>query len=282
MRACVALTLVACGGTPTATAVAASEKLTCEPLPFATSTPLAEASAAAWWNGALLVISDSGNHGAYALVDADTGETREQGTLPVGATSDDFEGLDARDGTLYGLTSSGFMHEWTRTGERFELARPPYPIGDGDLVCEATKLNCAKNYEGLCLVPRSSPHRDAPCTGFAASKTDGHLYCLVARGGKLVIDRAHAIAVARPKQLADCAFDDAGGLWTGGNVYALDEVDRVERWWEPEHAEVAAVGAIGVGNSEVIAVRGDVVYRMSDTNSAPSLMAKFRCTRRAQ
>jgi ABC-type sugar transport system ATPase subunit len=30
------------------------------------------------------------------------------------------------------------------------------------------------------------------------------------------------------------------------------------------------------------AVRGDVVYRMSDTNSAPSLMAKFRCSARTK
>jgi hypothetical protein len=255
-------------------------------LPFADSTPLAEASAAAWWEldgkPALVVISDSGNHGAYTIVDAETGETREQGSVPLGETSDDFEGLDARDGVLYGLVSSGFVYEWKRVGAGWELARAPYPIGTGDLVCAAHGMNCGKNYEGLCLVPRGAPHGDTRCTGFAASKSDGHLYCLVDRDGRLAIDRDRTIAVAHRKELADCAFDAAGELWAGGNIYTIDAVYRVEHWWEPEHAQVTTLGAVGVGNSEVIAVRGDLVYRMSDTNSAPSLMAKFRCTRVAK
>ena len=284
MRACVVLAATACGGSSSSTSAPpapapVAQAWTCDRVAFAESTPLAEASGAAWWDGALLVISDSGNRGAFAIVDAETGETREQGTLPLGDTSDDFEGIDARGGVLYGLVSSGFVYEWRRAGARFELVRAPYAIGDGDLVCDAKKFNCGKDYEGLCLVPRGSPHADARCTGFAASRKDGVLYCVIDAGGRLAIDRAHTIAVTERKQLADCAFDDRGGLWAGGNVFALDEVYRVERWCEPEHAEVAAIGAVGVGNSEVIAVRGDLVYRMSDTNTAPSLMAKFRCTR---
>jgi hypothetical protein len=247
-------------------------------LPFAETTPLPEASAAAWWDGALVVISDSGNRGAYVIVDAESGETREQGAVPLGDTSDDLEGLDARDGILYGLVSSGYVYEWKRAGAGFSLVRPPYAIGGADFTCAPKGINCAKNYEGLCLVPRGSPHTDARCTGFAASKTDGHLWCVVDAGGRLAIDPSRSIAVTRRKELADCAFDDRGGLWAGGNIYTFDAVYRVERWWEPEHAEVVGLGSVGVGNSEVIAVRGDTMYRMSDTNSAPSMMAKFRCT----
>jgi hypothetical protein len=66
-------------------------------------------------------------------------------------------------------------------------------------------------------------------------------------------------------------------LWAGGNVLGLNAIYRIDNWQDPAHAKVAKLGSVGIGNSEVIAVRGDIVYRMSDTNDAPSMMAKFRC-----
>ena len=249
------------------------EAWTCDALPFAATTPLAEASGAAWLPDGLIVVSDSGNDGAYAILDPETGDTREQGKLPLGAASDDIEGLAARGDKLYGLTSGGWMRVWRRDGTGFALVDGPYPIGTGDMVCKADKGNCGYNYEGLCLAPLGGDG----CTGFAASKTDGHLYCLTVGEHGLVVDPARSIAVARPKHLGDCTFGDDGTLWIGGNIFSGNAIWRVDGWRDPAHAKVVAIGNFGIGNAEVIAVRGDVLYRMSDTNSAPSLMAKFRC-----
>src|SRR5262245_32682717 len=60
----------------------------CPEQPFAKSTPLPEASGAAWLTIegklALVVVADSGNQGDYVVLDPDTGATREQGKLPLG------------------------------------------------------------------------------------------------------------------------------------------------------------------------------------------------------
>lgn len=277
----------------------------CEQLPFAVSTPVPEASGAAWLaiDGklVLVVVGDSGNHGAYGLVDPETGATTETGTLPLSSEAgDDIEGVAARDGKLYGLTSSGWIRVWQRTspgaapgsprGSAFELVGKPYPIGPVDLpdtkhnndppegdgmVCNGRVANCGRNYEGLCIAP--VPRGD--CVGFAASKADGHLYCLTDEAGKLVVHHDRAIAIARPGALADCAFGDDDTLWAGSNWFDLGNVYRIAHWEDPAHAEVARVAALAVGFPETIAVRGDVVYRMSDMSGAPSLMAKYRCPR---
>jgi hypothetical protein len=266
----------------------------CVALPFALTTPVPEASGAAWLEldgkPALLVVSDSGNHGAYVIVDAETGATLESGALPLSTeASDDIEGLAARGGEFYGLTSSGWIRVWRRRGQAFELVGKPYPLGPVDLpddkhndhppkgdgmVCPGPGINCGRNYEGLCLAPR--PPKDA-CVGFAASKADGHLYCLTDEAGKLVVHRDRAIAVARPGVLADCAFSDDGTLWIGNNLFDLGNVYRVAHWDDPSHASLTRVGALAVGFPEGIAARGDVVYRFSDMGRAPSLMARFRC-----
>ena len=85
----------------------------CEKLPFAESTPVPEASGAGWLeiDGALalVVVSDSGNDGAYGIVDPETGKTREEGKLPLGKAGADIEGVAAKAGLLYGVTSSGWM-----------------------------------------------------------------------------------------------------------------------------------------------------------------------------
>src|SRR5262245_19481510 len=96
----------------------------CEQLPFAASTPIAKASGAAWLvlDGklSLVVAADSGNDGAYVVLDPDTGETREQGKLPLDHGKDDIEGLAALGDTMYGLASNGWMRSWRRHGAGFE------------------------------------------------------------------------------------------------------------------------------------------------------------------
>lgn len=268
----------------------------CEQLPFADTTPVPEASGAAWLNVdgklALLVVSDSGNHGAYGLVDPESGATFETGSLPLSdEASDDVEGLAARGDKIYGLTSSGWVRVWQRKGRRFELVEKPYPLGPVDLpdaknnmrapkgdgmVCSGPVVNCGRNYEGLCLAAHP---RSPACIGFAASKADGHLYCLSEQAGKLVVHHDQAIEVTRSGALADCAFSDDDTLWVGNNMFDLGQVYRVGHWDDPAHATVDRVGILVVGFPEVIAVRGDIVYRMSDTGGAPSAMARFRCTR---
>jgi outer membrane protein assembly factor BamB len=255
-----------------------------------------EASGAAWLEidgkARLVVVGDSGNHGAYGLVDPESGETVETGRLPLGAASDDIEGAASRGGRLYGLTSSGWIRVWERKAGGFALVGAPYPIGPVDLpdgknqsrppagggmVCGAMAGNCGRNYEGLCLAPAPAPH--GGCVGFAASKADGHLYCLTDEHGALAVHRDRAIAITRPGALADCAFSDDGTLWAASNLFDLGNVYRVARWDDPAAATVERIAALVVGFPEVIAVRGDIVYRMSDLNGAPSLMGKYRCRR---
>jgi outer membrane protein assembly factor BamB len=144
------------------------------------------------------------------------------------------------------------------------------------MVCNPHVVNCGRNYEGLCLAPIP---RAGACVGFAASKADGHLYCLTDEAGKLVVHHDRAIAITRPGALADCAFGDDDTLWAGSNLFDLGNVYRVAHWEDPAKAQVEQVAALGVGFPELIAVRGDVIYRMSDMGGAPSLMARYRCRR---
>jgi len=270
----------------------------CVPVPFAASTPVPEASGAAWLElegtPALVVIGDSGHDGAYGVIDPESGETRETGKLPLGdGAGEDLEGIAARGGRLHAITSAGWLRSWKRAGDGFELVAGPYALGPVDLpsrggigdkppegtgmVCDARGVNCGRNYEGLCLAEKA--FAKGPCVGFAASKADGHLYCIVEDGERLAVRYAPRIRVTKPGAIADCAFADDGTLWVGSNLFDASQVYRVDGWQDPEHAEAIPFAKIGIGFSETLAVRGDVIYRMSDTGSAPSLMAKFRCER---
>ena len=283
------------GSAPIANASTDNEP--CQQLTFADSTPVAEASGAAWWTigGALrlVVVGDSGNHGDYTVVDPETGATLERGNLPLGdAPSDDLEGLASRDGKLYGLLAPGWMLVWERHGDKFELVDGAYPLGPVDLpdkghgdkppktegmVCPGKKNNCGRNYEGLCIPDRA--HAAGPCAGFAAAKADGNLYCLIETetDGRFALDKSMSLSITRPGALADCAFSDDGTLLAASNLFDASNVYRVDGWRDLKTAKVELIAAIGVGFPEVVAARGDVVYRMSDTGVSPSLMTKFRC-----
>jgi len=252
MRAWLAfVVLAACGSSK----AAPEPRPACEPLPFAKSIPLPEASGAALIEEGLIVVADSGNHGAYVIVDPDTGDVRARGNLPLpDHISDDLEGLSSPDGkTLTGLTSDGTLLHWTHLA-----------LDRTSRITDDRKLD----FEGLCL----DPHPKAgACEGFAASKTDGRLYCL--RNG--TIDPTHTIEITRPDSLADCGFDPSGStLLAGGNVFTADQVWRVD----PATGKTEELAKLGPGNGEVVVAAPDnVVYRFSDLNTAPSLAGKFRC-----
>jgi hypothetical protein len=262
-------------------------KWSCEQQPFAASSPVGEASAAAWFpidgKPMLVVTSDSGNDGQYAILDPDSGETKELAKWPLGDASDDVEGLATRGTRLYGLTSGGWMRAWERDdrAKTWKLVEGPYPIAEpgGEFVCKAKKGNCKRDYEGLCM-PAGAP--TGPCTGFVLSRTDGALYCLAedATTHRFVVreDVKMRVGGGLPKSMADCAFDDADHLYVAGNAIDLSRVYRISGWQDLATAKPVLVGALEVGFPEVVAVRGDTVYRMSDTGGSPSALAKFRCT----
>src|SRR5262249_3907405 len=101
--------------------------------------------------------------------------------------------------------------------------------------------------------------------------------CLTEHDGRFGADQRVAIAVERPGALADCAFSETGTLWVGDNLFGMSKVYRIDGWADPATAKVVPLEPLGGGFPEVIAVRVDIIFRMSDTGGAPSLMAKFRC-----
>jgi len=277
----------------------------CTRLPFAEMLPVAEASGAALLTvdgrAVLLVAGDSGTAGAYLLVDAATGETVESGQLPLGSgAGDDVEGLAADGDTVWGVTSAGWMRRWHRVAGGFALDDGPYPVGEVDetlpatppmgglgaeptdaLACAAHGVNCGKNYEALCVVPRALARDDGACAGWLGAKADGRLWCLVDDGGRLVADRARSIAVTGAHVLAGCDLDPASGaLWLGTNGFD-GTVYRVDGWRDPATATVRPVHAFSEGFLEALAVvpgpEGLAVVRFSDVTRAPSPVDRWRC-----
>ena len=253
----------------------------CQPQPFAEAVDLAEASGAVYVPGAvpfLLAVGDSGTSGAYAELDAESGTLLGRGRLPLDeGASDDLEGL-ARIGTVfYALTSSGRVRHYERTAEGYRQLRPAYPIGSGKHVCrDPLAINCGPNYEGLCLDPAAAPGPE--CAGFAASKADGHLYCLVlGKEGLLALDPQRRIQVAREGTLSGCAIGEDGSLFVGNNLLAANEVAKIANWRQFP-AKKQSLGPLGVGFQEAIAsASGGLLFRFSDTARSPSLLSKYRC-----
>lgn len=255
----------------------AADVTACTEIEYAVDIAVPEASGAAWFpdRDALLVVSDSGNGGLYVEVDA-AGAIVRRGVLPLGAAGEDVEGL-ARDGArLWGLTSGGWMRAWERDGDRFRLAVDAFePEAGAD--CGPASVNCGRNYEGLCLAP--STLADG-CDGYAASKTDGHLYCLRRDGAdRFRLDASRAHRVTNGGLLADCAIAGDGTVWTGDNGFGLNTV----RQWQIDAGGATLVGSVmlGPGNAEVLAFGpAGALYRFSDLSGSPSLTRAFRCPAR--
>ncbi len=238
------------------------------------------------------MIADSGHRGAYGLIDPETGVTTETGTLPLGTgATDDLEGVAVRGGKIHAITSAGWIRTYRRSGAGFALEDGPYAMGAIDLpprggagdtppagngvVCDGAVVNCGRNYEGLCLIDGPA----APCIGFAASKADGHLYCVVEHAGRLGVSFSPRIPIARAGVIADCAFAEDRSLWVGSNLFDAARVYEVVGWTDPSRARVRELASIGLGFPETLAVRGDTFYRASDAGGSPSLLARFRCRR---
>ena len=242
----------------------------CGPITYPDQLPVPEASGAAWLpdRARLLVVSDSGNDGAYVEVDA-AGEVQARGRLPLGTSGDDVEGLALDGDRIWGLTSSGQLLAWQRSADGYTLVDG----GPLDATCGPTTVNCGANYEGLCLSP--TPLADG-CDGYAAAKATGALVCLHrdGRGWKLAADRAYP--VTGKGKLADCAIAADGTVWTGDNGFGLSAV----RQWAigADGATLIGKAALGIGFPEVLAFGPEhTVYRFSDLGGAPSLSLAFRC-----
>lgn len=264
----------------------------CRKLPFADKIPLAEASGAVVVPANrhrplhLLIIGDSGRDGELNEIAADDGRVLRTGKLPLdGLASDDLEGLTRIGNTFYAITSSGYVRHFALdANDRYQLTQPAYSIAGPDhpeMVCrKATRLNCAKNYEGLCALPDATAHPRGSCIGFAASKRDGHLYCVtLLADGRLRVDPARKIRVSVRGQLTGCHFSPSGDVvYAGNNTFGLNVVARIRHWREPKRAVVEPLGPLGRGFPEALAAgEGNVIYRFSDMGGRPSLVDKYQC-----
>jgi hypothetical protein len=255
----------------------------CRPQDFAKSVDLAEASGATFITDTrVLLVGDSGNHGAFAILDATSGALVQKGALELDpGASDDIEGVSLMDGSVYAITSSGWVRKWSYEGGHFTLTTPSYPLAPADskgLLCyKGTAINCAKNFEGLCLRHKMPPTGE--CAGFAAAKATGELICLVAdEAGKLALDPSRVIPVASAGSLSGCDFDEDEHLWFGNNFFAASAIGYVENWQAPADAKITRVGNFGFGFPEGIAVgSGGQLVRASDTRGTPSLLSKYIC-----
>lgn len=266
----------------------AGAKVRCaEDTSFPGSWALAEASAAAEVEltpgiREMLAVSDSGNNGSAMLWRIPAGPFRSL-RLPLdSAASDDLEGLAFREHHLYALTSTGAVRRFSADG-RGGVVRDgsAYPIGPPPYACAklTTLEDCGINYEGLCLRPESAKAR---CAGYAASKAQGTLYCVVFKGDRLAIDDIKPpLKLALPKNaLSDCAFGAAGGpaedvllvttnIFGGSTTYEVRENDGA----------LAALDVTGLPNNEAVAVdRDGALYMMMDGDAPTSPAYRMTCS----
>lgn len=209
-----------------------------------------------------LVVADSG-HSGRALVRA--GAVSIPLTLPLGeGAGDDIEGLArSPDGSIYGLTSSGYLRVWRveRADDVWSatLVYGPSPIAEqGEWVGRPRQVNGAANFEGICLHPSPA---SGLCVGWAASKARGELVCLRADEGLgLRLDPQVRVPVFDPEHLSDCAYEDSPPhrLFAAGNVYSGDRIREVRPEGPAPDVPLLELGPDQVGspNQEAILVRG--------------------------
>lgn len=256
----------------------------CRTLPFAARVGLPEASGAVWVEPSfglpahLVVVSDSGNRGDFAVLDAASGVEIDSGRLPLErGVTDDLEGLARAGGVYHALASNGYLRHFRRTGAtRFELTVPAYPLPGAS--CRSPRAtNCGHDFEGLCL---ADPLPASGCVGFAASRAEGALVCLErAEGGRLRPALDRAIRLALPMTLSDCNIAPAGNaLHAVTNGLGANLLYRVRGWRDPARATVDLLSARIGGFIEAVAAGPDgTIYRFSDTGGAPSAMAAESC-----
>lgn len=228
----------------------------------------------------LLVISDSGHDGAVLLWKIPAGPPRFLKLVLDASASDDLEGVAWRDHHLFTLTSSGAVRRFSPDGKG-GLARDgaAYAVGPQPFSCSPlTSGNCGKNYEGLCL---RAPGGSERCAGYAASKKEGALYCLIFRGEKLEIDALKPpIKLGLEKTaLSDCAFGAAGGpgektlivttnIFGGSSSYVVDETTGTR----------TLLDVPVLPTNEGVAIDKDgAFYQVMDANNDVSLSSRMTC-----
>jgi hypothetical protein len=279
-----------------ATQGAPSSGLACKSDPtFPATFQVAEASAAAEVEllpgvREILVVSDSGRDGAALLLRIPSGPTRAI-KLPLDpGASDDIEGIawvtahsNGGGSALYTLTSSGAVRRFIPDGQGgLRRDQDAYPLGPAPHACpNLHDVNCGKNYEGLCLRPRSTSAR---CAGYAASRASAELDCLVFEGDRLVADDLRppmrlGRGLVPAGSLSDCAFGAAAGpaaatLLVTTNVYGGSAAFVVA---EPSGA-LAPIEGLGTLNNEAVAVDHDgAAYLFGDIDSEVSPAMHATC-----
>lgn len=277
-------------------ALVAEPGLACKTDPsFPATLPVAEASAAAEVEllpgvREILVVSDSGRSGAALLLRVPAGPTRAI-KLPLDpAASDDIEGLawvtahaSGGGGALYTLTSSGAVRRFVPDGQGgLRRDQDAYPLGPSPVACpNLHDVNCGRNYEGLCLRPRTTSAR---CAGYAASRASAELECLVFEGDRLAADDLRppmrlGRGLVPAGSLSDCAFGAAAGpaaatLLVTTNVYGGSSTYVVS---EPAGA-LTPIDGLGTLNNEAIAVdRDGAAYLFGDIDSEVSPAMRVTC-----
>lgn len=271
--------------------------LTCAGDPrFPPTLPVAEASAAAEVEltpgvREMLVVSDSGRHGAALLWRLPSGPARAI-VLPLDpAASDDLEGIawvaahaSGAGAALYTLTSSGAVRRFVPDGHGgLRRDQDAYALGGAPHACSNLReVNCGRNYEGLCLRPRSVPAR---CAGYAASRAAAELDCLVFEGDRLVADELRppmrpGRGLVPAGSLSDCAFGADPGparatLLVTTNVYGGSTTYVVT---EPT-AVLTPIDCGGTLNNEAVAVdRDGALYLFGDIDAELSPSMRATCT----
>jgi hypothetical protein len=226
----------------------------------------------------LLVLSDSGNAGEALLWRIPHGPFRPIRLALDAAASDDLEGAAWSGGHLYTLTSSGAVRRFSRDGHGgLERDGGAYAIGPAPYAClSLTDINCGMNYEGLCL--RSASAR---CTGYAASKSTGKLFCVVFDGERLKVDptKPPLVLTVPHDALSDCTFGAKGGpardilfvttnLYGGAKTYQVDEATGA----------LLLLDVVGLPNNEAIAIDSDgSLYQLMDSNTRFSFASRMTC-----
>jgi len=245
-------------------ALADADRMTCRVLK-SDLMPLPEASGAALMDTQatrILVVADSGNAGRALIMDLIRGESKGI-VLPLGeGAGDDVEGLErAPDGRIFGLTSSGFMRAWAPVAGSDELALVLGPVAisaDPEWVCDPFGVNCAANFEGLCLHPAPAMLEAGVCVGWAAAKARGELVCLRQEGEGYRLDPTTRVTITAAEQLSGCAYEPVVPyrLVAGGNLYSFSAL------WEVAFdasglARVLTLGETGAANQEAVLLLPD-------------------------
>ena len=259
----------------------------CEPLPFAESTPVPEASGAAWLtiDGQLrlVVAGDSGNHGAYGMIDPETGATVEQGKLPLERrrpttsrasrpAAITCSASPRRAGSSSGSASrraSSSSDGPTRSGPSIcpeRRARRQAAAGRRHGVRRHQSSNCGRNYEGLCLTEhrrlrRPRQGRRPPLLRSSATR-------------ELRVERDRRDRGRRPGPPRRLRVSTSTARCGSATTCSGCRRSRASITARPE---VAPIAVARHGLSRGPRRPGDVFYRMSDTGGSPSLMGKFRC-----